>query len=42
MIEPYEFAREKQELIDKLIDARVEDLVDDHVRFSANPKGSRS
>ena len=31
MIEPYGFTREKQEVIDQLIDAKVEDLVNDHV-----------
>ena len=31
MIEPYGFTGEKQEVIDKLIDAKVEDLVNDHV-----------
>ena len=34
MIEPYGFTKEKQEVIDKLIDDKVEDLVNDHVRFS--------
>lgn len=33
MLEPYGFTREKQEVIDKLIDEKVEDLVNDHVRF---------
>ena len=31
MIEPYGFTKEKQEVIDDLIDERVEDLVNDHV-----------
>jgi hypothetical protein len=31
VIEPYGFTGEKQEVIDKLIDAKVEDLVNDHV-----------
>jgi len=30
VIEPYGFTGEKQEVIDKLIDAKVEDLVNDH------------
>jgi len=34
VIEPYGFTNEKQEVIDRLIDERVEDLVNDHVCFS--------
>jgi len=33
VIEPYGFTKEKQEVIDKLIDENVEDLVNDHVCF---------
>lgn len=33
MIEPYGFTREKQDVIDELIDEKVEDLVNDHVCF---------
>lgn len=41
MIEPYGFTREKQEVIDELINEKVEDLVDDHVCFfSIHTKGS--
>ena len=40
MIEPYGFTKEKQEVIDKLIDDKVEDLVNDHVRFSTIPPES--
>jgi len=40
VIEPYGFTKEKQEVIDKLIDDNVEDLVNDHVCFSSTqPKG---
>ena len=31
MIEPYGFTKEKQDVIDELIDEKVEDLVNDHV-----------
>jgi hypothetical protein len=41
VIEPYEFTKEKQEVIDELIDEKVEDLVNDHVCFfPVRPKGS--
>ena len=41
MIEPYGFTKEKQEVIDDLIDHKVEDLVSDHVCvFSIHPKKS--
>jgi len=33
MIEPYGFTKEKQGVIDNLIDEKVEDLVNDHVCF---------
>lgn len=39
MIEPYEFTKEKQEVIDKLIDDKVEDLVNHHVGFSSTRPG---
>ena len=33
VIEPYEFTTEKQKVIEELIGEKVEDLVNDHVRF---------
>ena len=35
MIEPYGFTKDKQKVIDGLIDEKVEDLVNDHVCFSS-------
>lgn len=40
MIEPYGFTKEKQEVIDQLVDDKVEDLVNDHVGFSSTHPGS--
>jgi hypothetical protein len=36
VIEPYGFTKEKQEVIDDLIDEKVENLVNDHVCFTSS------
>lgn len=41
VLEPYSFTKEKQEVIDKLIDEKVEDLVNDHYKNLTRDAGLR-